>query len=399
MSETPGTQALAGVRVLDLSRVLAGPWSTQILADLGAEVIKIERPGAGDDTRSWGPPFVTREDGSKDAAYYFTTNRNKRSVALDISTAEGQATIRRLARDSQVLVENFRVGGLAAYGLDYASLQAINPGLVYCSITGFGQTGPYAPRAGYDFLVQGMSGLMSFTGQPDGSPGSEPMKVGVATSDLSAGLYATVGILAALRHAERTGEGQQIDISLLDCQVSLLANQAQNYLVSGSAPRRLGNAHPNIVPYQVFATADGHLILAIGSERQFRDFCQVADLEDLAADPRYASNAARVENREALVARLQTVMSARTSAAWLALLEPAGVPCGPINSLHEVFTDPQVTARGMRFDMPLGTGGTTVPQVANPIRLSRTPARYDCIPPALGEHTASVLGALDSDQD
>ncbi|GAB3275777.1 CaiB/BaiF CoA transferase family protein [Parahaliea aestuarii] len=391
--DTPG--ALDGVRVLDLSRVLAGPWSTQILADLGAEVIKIERPGAGDDTRSWGPPFVQRQDGSCDAAYYFVANRNKRSVALDISQPEGQAAVRQLAASAHVLVENFKVGGLAAYGLDYDSLKAINPALVYCSVTGFGQSGPYAPRAGYDFLIQGMSGLMSITGQPDGGPGAEPVKVGVATADLSAGLYATIGILAALRHAERTGEGQHLDISLLDCQVSLLANQAQNYLASGQPPRRLGNAHPNVVPYQVFAVADGLLILAVGNDGQFQRFCAEAGVPELARDPRYASNAARVENRDALIATLRPLLAARTGADWIACLEAAGVPCGPINTLDEVFADPHIRARNMAITMPLDEGGGTLPLVANPLRLSRTPPSYRMPPPGLGEHTLEVLAQIE----
>ncbi|TXS89831.1 CoA transferase [Parahaliea maris] len=391
--------ALDGVRVLDLSRVLAGPWSTQILADLGAEVIKVERPGAGDDTRSWGPPFVEREDGHRDAAYYFVANRNKRSVALDISQPEGQAAVRQLASTCHILVENFKVGGLAAYGLDYDSLKSVNPALVYCSVTGFGQSGPYAPRAGYDFLIQGMSGLMSITGQPDGSPGAEAIKVGVATVDLSAGLYATIGILAALRHAERTGEGQHVDISLLDCQVSLLANQSQNYLVTGQPPQRLGNAHPNVVPYQVFAVADGHLILAVGNDGQFRRFCQVADIAALADDPRYTSNAARVENRDTLIAALKPVMAKRPAAQWTAQLEAAGVPCGPINTLDQVFDDAHIQARKMRVEMPLGDGDSHIPLVANPLRLSRTPPSYRQAPPRLGEHTLAVLAEIERHPD
>jgi len=385
--------ALTGIQVLDLSRVLAGPWATQILADLGAEVIKVERPGEGDDTRGWGPPFVDRADGSRDAAYYFVANRNKRSITLDIAQAEGQEAVRRLAMRSHILVENFKRGGLAAYGLDYESLKAINPALVYCSVTGFGQTGPDANRPGYDYLIQGRSGLMSITGQPDGSPGAEPMKVGVATSDLSAGLYATIGILAALRHAERTGEGQHIDISLLDCQVGLLANQAQNYLVSGQCPQRLGNAHPNVAPYQVFASADGYLILAVGSDRQFAAFCREAGAEELATDPRFVTNAARIANRDALTELLAPLLRQRPSDAWFTSLEQAGVPCGPINTIEQVFADPQVLARDLRFDMPL-EDGHSVAQVANPLRLSATPPSYRRPPPALGQHTAEVLREL-----
>ncbi|GAB3324251.1 CaiB/BaiF CoA transferase family protein [Haliea atlantica] len=389
----PSAGALAGVRVLDLSRVLAGPWATQILADLGAEVVKIEHPQGGDDTRGWGPPFVEREDGSRDAAYYFVANRNKRSVALDISRPEGQEAVRRLAAQSQVLVENFKLGGLAKYGLDYDSLRQVNPALVYCSVTGFGQTGPDARRPGYDYLIQGRSGLMSITGQPDGQPGAEPMKVGVATSDLSAGLYATIGILAALRHAERTGEGQHLDISLLDCQVSLLANQAQNYLVSGKTPVRLGNAHPNVAPYQVFESADGYLILAVGNDRQFAAFCREAGVPALSEDPRFARNADRVANREALAEVIQPLMHQRRSNDWFRALEAASVPCGPINSIDKIFEDPQVLARDMRLDMPLPKGAS-IPQVASPLRLSATPPRYRAAPPALGEHTAEVLAEL-----
>jgi crotonobetainyl-CoA:carnitine CoA-transferase CaiB-like acyl-CoA transferase len=388
---TPQLGALAGVRVLDLSRVLAGPWATQILGDLGADVIKIEKPGAGDDTRAWGPPFLGRPDGDAgDAAYYLSANRNKRSVTVDFTNPEGAGIIRKLAAHCQIIVENFKLGGLEKYGLDYDSLRAVNPGLVYCSLTGFGQTGPYAARAGYDFLIQGMGGLMSITGQPDGAPGAEPMKVGVAVSDLFAGMYATVAILAALRHAERTGEGQHLDISLLDCQTAMLANQAMNYFVSGAAPSRLGNAHPNIAPYQVFATKDGYLILAIGNESQFRNFCRVGECSEIAADARFASNGLRVANRVALTSALAPVLAARPTAEWIRTLEAAGVPCGPINTIDAVFDDPHVRARGAAQRMAR-EDGTEMTLVANPIRMSRTPPTPLRAPPALGADTDDVL--------
>ena len=385
--------ALEGVRVLDLSRILAGPWATQILADLGAEVIKVEKPGAGDDTRSWGPPFLEGADGQGDAAYYLAANRNKRSIALDFTKPEGAELLRTLVGRCQIFVENFKTGGLAKYGLDYASVAALNPSIVYCSITGFGQDGPYAPRAGYDYLVQAMGGLMSITGQPDGSPGGEPMKVGVAVADLFSGMYAVTGMLAALRHAERTGEGQHIDIALLDCQVAMLANQAMNFFVGGEAPTRLGNAHPNITPYQVFATADGYLVLAVGNDKQFRDFCAEAGLETLPADPRFATNAARIANRANLTAQLAGVMADRTTGDWIAALEIAGVPCGPINAIDQVFADPQVRARGLAQTMRRGDGHD-VTLVASPLRLSRTPPRVDLAPPPLGADTEAVLRAV-----
>ena len=390
--------ALDGVRVLDLSRVLAGPWATQILADLGAEVIKIEKPGAGDDTRRWGPPFLDGASGPDrgpdsaqgDAAYYLAANRNKRSVALDFTRPEGATLLRVIAARSQIFVENFKTGGLAKYGLDYASIAAINPSIVYCSITGFGQDGPYAARAGYDYLVQAMGGLMSVTGQPDSVPGGEPMKVGVAVADLFSGMYAVTGMLAALRHAERTGEGQQIDIALLDCQVAMLANQAMNYFVSGRAPTRLGNAHPNITPYQVFSTADGHLVLAIGNDGQFRAFCAEAGLHAVPGDPRFTTNPARVSHREALAAIVAAAMAQRTTAAWIVALETAGVPCGPINAIDEVFADPQVIARGLAQGMRR-SDGHDVTLVASPLRLSRTPPRVDHAPPPLGADTDTIL--------
>lgn len=388
---TPG--ALAGIRVLDLSRILAGPWATQILADMGAEVLKVEKPGVGDDTRGWGPPFVTTPDGRSDAAYFFAANRNKRSITLDFTTAEGAALLHALLPKCQIMVENFKTGGLAKYGLDYASVSRIKPSIVYCSITGFGQDGPYAQRAGYDYLVQAMGGLMSITGQPDGAPGAEPLKVGVAVADLFSGMYAATGILGALRHAERTGEGQQIDIALLDCQVAMLANQAMNYLASGVAPGRLGNAHPNITPYQVFATADGHLVLAVGNDGQFRAFCREAGLSDLPDDARFSTNGARVANRDALVTRIGAAMRTRSTLAWIAALESAGVPCGPINTIDQVFADPQVQARGMLHSAEIGAG-ESLDMVASPLKMSATPTRADLAPPALGADTEAVLTQL-----
>ncbi len=386
---------LCHVRVLDLSRVLAGPWAGQVLADLGAEVIKIERPGTGDDTREWGPPWLKDKHGRETAesAYFLSANRGKKSVTLDISTAEGQTIARRLAARCDVVLENFKVGALARYGLDYENLKALNPGLVYCSITGFGQDGPYSGYAGYDFMIQGIGGLMSITGEPDDVAGGGPIKAGVAVADLFAGMYAAVAVLAALAHRERTGEGQYIDLALLDCQVAMLANQAMNYLVSGTPPRRLGNAHPNIVPYQTFRTRDGHLILAIGNDRQFGRFCELASRPALAADPRFATNAARVAHRDALIPMIAETMAAHSTGEWLALLEPAGIPCGPINTLDQVFSHPQVVHRGMTVSLPHPCSGI-VPLVASPLRLSRTPVEYRRAPPALGQDTGEVLGSL-----
>ncbi|HET9976340.1 MAG TPA: CaiB/BaiF CoA-transferase family protein [Burkholderiaceae bacterium] len=388
----PPRGALDGVRVLDLSRVLAGPWCTQTLADLGADVIKVERPGSGDDTRSWGPPFLPGRDGrdTHEAAYYLGANRNKRSITVDIARPEGQALIRRLAARADVFVENFKVGDMARYGLDAAALRALNPRLVYCSITGFGQTGPYRDRAGYDYAVQGLGGLMSVTGERDDLPGGGPQKVGVAVADLFTGMYATVAILAALRHRDRTGEGQVIDMALLDAQVAMLANLGANYLVTGRAPRRAGNAHQNIVPYQVFEVADGHLILAVGNDGQFRKFCEIAECADLARDPRFARNADRVRHREVLVPLLAERMRTRTRAQWLAALEAAKVPCGPINDLDEVFADPQVRARGMAVPVthPLNDD---LRLVASPMKLSATPPALRHAPPLLGQHTDQVL--------
>jgi formyl-CoA transferase len=381
--------ALAGVRVLDLSRVLAGPWATQILGDFGADVIKVERPGAGDDTRTWGPPFLDgREGGRGDAAYFLAANRNKRSVTIDFSKPEGAELVRRLAPHCQILVENFRPGGLKKYGLDPKTIAAINPALVYCSITGFGQTGPYAKRPGYDYIIQGMGGLMSLTGEPDG----EPMKSAVAVADLFTGMYAVTSILAALRHAERTGEGQHLDVSLLDCQIAMLANLGSSFLVSGATPQRLGNQHASIAPYQVLATADGHIILAVGNDGQFRDFCRAAGA-DLAADARFATNEARVVHRAALTEALGSIMRERTTSAWVAALEAADVPCGPINTLGAVYADKQVVARGAVEDATRADG-QTFKLAANPVRMSVTPPVTRAAPPPLGQDTESVLTTL-----
>ena len=385
--------ALSHIRVLDLSRVLAAPWATQILGDLGAEVIKIEKPGEGDETRLFGPPFLTNPDGSRgDATYFLTTNRNKKSVTVDMAKPEGQALIKRLARRAHIVVENFKTGSLAKYGLDYESLKAENPALIYCSLTGFGHTGPYKDKAGYDYVIQGMGGLMSVTGQKDGEPGAEPMKVGVAVSDLVTGLYTAIAILAAVIHQSRTGEGQSIDMALFDAQAAGLANQAMNYLAGGVVPGRLGNAHPNIVPYQVFATADGHLILATSNDAQFRRFAAVAGIDAVARDPRYATNAERVAHRAELVEMLKTVFTKRSTAQWIADLEAANVPCGPINRVDQVFSDPQAIARGLTVAMQHATGPMTL--VASPLRLSATPPEYRNAPPLLGEHTEEVLSNM-----
>jgi crotonobetainyl-CoA:carnitine CoA-transferase CaiB-like acyl-CoA transferase len=390
MVETDNSKAaLAGVRVLDLSRVLAGPWATQILGDFGAEVIKIEKPGVGDDTRGWGPPFLKHADGGEgDAAYYLAANRNKRSVTIDFAKPEGAELVRRLAPRCQILVENFKTGGLKKYGLDYAGIAAVNPAIVYCSITGFGQTGPYAKRPGYDYIIQGMGGLMSLTGEPAG----EPMKSAVAVADLFTGMYAVTGILAALRHAERTGEGQHIDAALLDAQVAMLANLGANFLVSGETPQRLGNHHASIAPYQVLATADGHIILAVGNDGQFRDFCKAAGVA-LCDDPRFAHNAARVIHRVELTAALSAIMRARTSAQWVEMLENAEVPCGPINTLPQVYADPQVVARGA-VERVTRADGDEVRLAANPLRMSGTPPATRAAPPLLGQDTDAVLREL-----
>ncbi|MGH6870630.1 MAG: CaiB/BaiF CoA transferase family protein [Rhizomicrobium sp.] len=383
--------ALSHVRVLDLSRVLAGPWATQILGDLGAEVIKIERPGEGDETRAFGPPFLAAKDGTRgDATYFLSANRNKKSVAIDFATPEGAALVRSLARRAHVVVENFKTGALDRYGLDYAALAADNPALIYCSLTGFGHTGPNKDKAGYDYLIQGMGGLMSITGQPDGAPGAEPMKVGVAVSDLVTGLYTAIAIQAALIHQARTGEGQAIDMALFDCQAAGLANQAMNFLAGGMKPARLGNAHPNIVPYQVFATADGFVILAVANDGQFRRFCAAAGQAALAADARFATNAGRVAHREILVGQIATVLKARTTADWIAALEAANVPCGPINTVEQVFAEPQAAARGLVVSLPHAEAGP-IDLVASPLRLEKTPPEYRSAPPLLGQHTDEVL--------
>ena len=384
--------ALSHLRVLDLSRVLAGPWAGQILADLGAEVIKVERPGDGDDTRAWGPPFLKDAYGQStgEAAYYLSANRNKQSVTIDFTTLEGQRLVRELAVKSDILIENFKVGGLEAYGLDYASLKELNPELIYCSITGFGQTGPYAKRAGYDFMIQGLGGLMSLTGRPEGEEGAGPVKVGVALTDILTGLYSTVAILAALAHRQHDGGGQHIDMALLDVQVACLANQAMNYLTTGVAGQRLGNAHPNIVPYQDFPTADGDFILTVGNDSQFRKFAEVAGRPEWGSDPRFVSNKQRVVNRSVLVPLIRQATVFKTTAEWVSQLEAVGVPCGPINDLAQVFANPQVQARGLAIQLPHALAGL-VPQVASPIRLSETPVEYRNAPPLLGEHTQEVL--------
>lgn len=384
MSHRPAP--LAGIRVL------AGPWCTQNLADLGAEVIKIERPGAGDDTRAWGPPYLKDAQGNdtSEAAYYLSANRNKFSVSLDIATPRGAELVRELAAQSDIFVENFKVGGLRKYGLDYESLKAINPRLIYCSITGFGQTGPYASRPGYDFMIQGMGGLMSITGERDDLPGGGPQKAGVAVADLMTGMYSTVGILAALHERARSGSGQHIDMALLDCQVAMLANQNLNYLTTGVAPRRAGNAHQNLVPYQVFAASDGHLIVAVGNDSQFRNYCATIGVAELAADPRFATNPQRVMNRDALVPLLAQRMLTGARDHWLQALEVAGVPAGPINTLEQVYQDPQVIARDMRRELPHPTGGK-VPVAASPLKFSDSPVQYQRPAPLLGEHTEQVL--------
>lgn len=386
---------LIGLRVLDLSRILAGPWCTQLLADMGAEVIKIERPGSGDDTRTWGPPYLKNDHGENtgEAAYYLACNRGKKSVCIDIAHVDGQALVRELARKCDVLVENFKVGQLARYGLDSATLAAIHPRLVYCSITGFGQQGPYAHRAGYDYVIQGLSGFMSITGEKEGTPGSQPQKAGVAVSDILTGLYACVGILGALEQRHTSGVGQYIDMALLDVMVSSLANMNLNYLTSGHVPVRAGNAHQNLVPYQVFEAANGFVIIAVGNDGQFRKFCEVAGCAELADDERFATNPARVRNREALIPLLTTRVKARTKGEWIDLLDAAGVPCGPINTLAEALHNPQVQARGLVFDLPHPLSGR-VPMVRSPLVMAGQGLHADAAPPLLGEHTDEVLRSV-----
>jgi crotonobetainyl-CoA:carnitine CoA-transferase CaiB-like acyl-CoA transferase len=388
-------QVLSNLRVLDLSRVLAGPWASQILADMGADVIKIERPGQGDDTRAWGPPFARDEKGhdTSESAYFLSANRGKKSVTVDIAKPAGQAIVRRLAEQSDILIENYKVGGLKRYGLDYASLARLNPRLIYCSITGFGQTGPYKDRAGYDFMIQGIGGLMSITGERDDLPGGGPQKVGVAVADLATGLYSTIAILGALNYRTETGQGQHIDMALLDCQVAMLANMNLNYLVSGQTPLRHGNAHQNIVPYQVFKCRDGFLILAVGNDEQFARFCAETGNPGLAKDARFASNQARVRNRETLVGVLEAIFVTRDRDDWLKAFEHLGVPAGPINDLGQVFDDPQVKARGLKLNLPHPLAGT-VPGVANPIRFLGSPIQTQTAPPTLGQHTEVVLKDL-----
>lgn len=387
--ESHGQGALAGLRVLDLSRVLAGPLATQILADLGADVVKVESP-AGDDTRAWGPPYLPGPERAADATYFTCCNRNKRSVVLDFTSPDGLRAAQALAARADIVVENFRVGSLRKYGLDYDSVRGVNPAVIYCSITGFGQDGPYAHRAGYDFLVQGMGGLMSFTGQPDGTPGAEPMKVGVAVCDQFTGLWAAISILAALAHRSRTGQGQWLDCNLLDSQLAMLANQGAAWLNAGVVAKRMGNSHPSVVPYRVYPARDGDLILCCGNDAQFRKLCAAFGIAEFAEDPRFATTAARVAHRHLVDARLTEIFSRHDKAEVIAVLEAAGIPGGPINDLSEVFRDPHVVARGMAVTMAR-SDGTAVRTVAFPARLSETPAAYRLAPPRLGEHTEEVL--------
>ena len=399
------TSALSGIRVLDLSRVLAGPWATQLLGDYGADVVKIERPGTGDDTRHWGPPFLKDAQGhdTPHAAYYTCTNRNKRSITVDLAKPEGQAIIKQMALQSDVLVENFKVGGLKHYGLDYESLKAINPKLIYCSVTGFGQDGPYAERAGYDLMVQAMSGMMSITGRGDGEPGGGPQRVGVALTDLFTGVYAATAILAALEVRHRTGQGQHIDMALLDVGMAILANQAGGFLNTGKVPQRQGNSHPSLVPYQDMPTKDGAMLLAIGNDGQFARFCEVAGCSALALDERYATNPQRVQNREELVPQLMEITRTRSTAEWIAALETRAVPCGPINDIGQAFADAQVKARGLAIEQPCSPqavaadGIAAIRGVASPLRLQSTPPAIRRAPPALGEHTEEVLTELGLD--
>jgi formyl-CoA transferase len=402
---TTKPSALGHLKVLDLSRVLAGPWCTQMLADLGADVVKVERPGAGDDTRHWGPPFLKDADGNDttQATYFTACNRNKRSITIDMAQPEGQALIRQMAAKSDILVENFKVGGLKAYGLDYESLKALNPRLIYCSVTGFGQDGPYAERAGYDLMIQAMTGMMSITGRADDVPGGGPLRVGVALTDLFTGCYATSAILAALEVRNRTGAGQHIDMALLDVGMAILANQAAGFLNTGKVPQRQGNSHPSLAPYQDFPTQDGSMLLAIGNDGQFARFCEAAGKPEWAADPRYASNTLRVKNRETLIPAMEAVTRTRTTADWVALLEDKAVPCGPINHIGQAFDDAQVLARGLKVNQPVApvvyaqSAIKTIATVASPLRLTATPPVLRNAPPMLGEHTDEVLAGLGLD--
>ena len=386
---------LSHIRVLDLSRVLAGPWAAQNLADLGAEVIKVERPGTGDDTRGWGPPYIKDAQGkdTPEAAYYASVNRNKKSVTLDIGRPEGQAIVRELVAKCDVLIENYKLGTLKRYGLGYDDLKTLNPRLIYCSVTGFGQDGPYAPRPGYDFIFQGMGGLMSITGERDGEVGAGPMKVGIAITDVLTGMYASLAISAAITHVERTGQGQYIDMALLDTIVAFNANQVVSYLASGNIPQRWGNAHPQVVPYEVFATSDGHIILAVGNDGQHARFWKVAGRPELAEDPLFKTNSQRILNRKALIPLIAEVMKTRTKKEWLELLESATVPCGPINNMKEVFEDAQVKHRQLHVDMPHALGGKA-PVVASPMRFSETPVEYRIAPPLLGAYNDEIFGGL-----
>ncbi|MBK17539.1 MAG: CoA transferase [Rhodospirillaceae bacterium] len=395
------TAPLSHIRVLDMSRILAGPWAAQTLADLGAEVIKIERPGTGDDTRTWGPPFIQDTEGNEtqESAYFLSTNRGKKSVALDISKPEGQEVLRKLAAKSDILIENYKVGGLAGYGLGYEDLKKINPGLIYCSITGFGQTGPFSSRAGYDFLIQAMGGIMSVTGEADGKPGAGPQKIGIALTDVLTGLYTNIAALSALARREKTGEGCHIDMALLDVTTATMANQALNYLVTGNSPTRMGNAHPNIVPYEAFEASDMYLIVAVGNDGQFTRFVEAAGQPDLATDERFATNAARVENRDVLIPIIKDFMKQKTGQEWIDDLEKVGVPCGPLNNMEQVFAHPQVQARGMQMELDHPLAGT-VPQVASPIKITGEEFEYQGAPPTLGQHSEHVLGeVLDMSED
>jgi formyl-CoA transferase len=398
----PKEGALAGLKVLDLSRVLAGPWCTQILADLGADVVKIERPGVGDDTRTWGPPFLRDAEGkdTNQATYFTACNRNKRSVTIDMATAEGQALLKQMAAQSDILVENFKTGGLRQYGLDHESLRAANPRLIYCSVTGFGHDGPHASRAGYDLMIQATSGMMSITGRPDDAPGGGPLRVGVALTDLFTGVYASTAILAAIEVRHRTGEGQHIDMALLDVGMAILANQASAFLNTGVAPQRQGNSHPSLAPYQDFRTKDGAMLLAIGNNGQFARFCEAAGHADWASDPRFATNTLRVKHREVLVPQMEVVTRTRTTAEWIALLEDKAVPCGPINDIAQAFDDDQVKARGLAVSLPrdAGDGIEQIIGVASPLRLQATPPVLRHAPPALGQHTDEVLAEMGIDE-